>query len=52
MQSEEEGKALLLENIRNGKGLAKFKELLTQQGGDVRIIEDYSCSLWQRKNGK
>lgn len=42
VQSEEEGKALLLENIRNGKGLAKFKELLTQQGGDVRIIEDYS----------
>ena len=25
VQSEEEGKALLLENIRNGKGLAKFK---------------------------
>lgn len=42
VQSEEEGKALLLENIRNGKGLAKFKELLTQQGGDVRIIADYS----------
>lgn len=42
VQSEEEGKALLLENIRNGKGLAKFKELLTQQGGDVRVIADYS----------
>lgn len=42
VQSEEEGKALLLENIRNGKGLAKFKELLTQQGGDIRIIADYS----------
>ena len=42
VQSEEEGKALLLENIRNGKGLAKFKELLTQQSGDVRVIADYS----------
>lgn len=42
VQSEEEGKALLLENIRNGKGLAKFKELLIQQGGDVRVIADYS----------
>ena len=42
VQSEEEGKALLLENIRNGKGLAKFKELLIQQGGDVRVITDYS----------
>ena len=39
--TEEEGKALLLENIRNGKGLAKFKELLAQQGGDVNIIENY-----------
>nr|WP_294680583.1 thymidine phosphorylase [uncultured Anaerotignum sp.] len=42
VQTEEEGKALLLENIKNGKGLAKFKELLTQQGGDVRVIADYS----------
>lgn len=42
VQTEEEGKALLLENIRNGKGLTKFKELLAQQGGDVRVIEDYS----------
>ena len=42
VQSEEEGKALLLENTRNGKGLAKFKELLIQQGGDVRVIADYS----------
>ena len=42
VQTEEEGKALLLENIRNGKGLAKFRELLTQQGGDVRVTEDYS----------
>lgn len=42
VQTEAEGKALLLENIKNGKGLAKLKELLTQQGGDVRVIADYS----------
>ncbi len=41
-QTEEEGKALLREQIRNGKGLEKFRELLEQQGGDVRILEDYS----------
>lgn len=52
VQSEEEGKALLLENIRNGKGLAKFKELLTQQGGDVRVIADYSLLPLAEENGK
>lgn len=41
-ESEAEGKALLAENIRNGKGLAKFEELLRQQGGDTRIIADRS----------
>lgn len=41
VNTEEEGKALLLENIRNGKGLAKFREMLMQQGGDVNIIENY-----------
>lgn len=40
--SAEEGKALLQENISNGKGLAKFRELLEQQGGDSRVIEDPS----------
>ncbi len=37
-----EGRELLLEQIRNGKGLAKFEELLRQQGGDVRVITDRS----------
>lgn len=40
--SFEEGKKMLLENIQNGKGLAKFRELLVQQGGDPAIIDDYS----------
>ncbi len=38
----EEGKELLLGQIQNGAGLAKFKELLVQQGGDVNVIDDYS----------
>lgn len=41
VHTEEEGKALLLEQIKNGRGLAKFKELLVQQGGNVQIIDRY-----------
>lgn len=39
VQTEEEGKALLLQQIKNGKGLEKFRELLLQQGGNPNIIE-------------
>ena len=42
VKTEEEGKELLLEQIRNGKGLEKFREMIAQQGGDVNIIDDYS----------
>lgn len=42
VQTAEEGKALLLRQIENGQGLAKFRELLEQQGGDVRILSDES----------
>ena len=42
VKTEEEGKELLLEQIRNGKGLEKFREMLVQQGGDVNIIENYN----------
>ncbi|MGL4791446.1 MAG: thymidine phosphorylase, partial [Anaerotignaceae bacterium] len=38
----EEGKKLLLENIENGNGLAKFRELIIQQRGNPNVIEDYS----------
>ena len=41
VKTEAEGKELLLEQIRNGKGLEKFREMLVQQGGDVNIIENY-----------
>ncbi|MCD8036249.1 MAG: thymidine phosphorylase [Clostridiales bacterium] len=40
--SVEDGKAKLMENIKNGKGIAKFRELLIQQGGNPDIIDDYS----------
>ena len=38
VQTAEEGKALLLQQIKNGKGLEKFRELLLQQGGDTNIL--------------
>ena len=44
VSSLEEGKALLKENISNGKGLEKLKEFIKAQGGDVSPI-DKSYSL-------
>ncbi len=41
VQTVEEGISLLQKQIDNGAGLAKFRELLLQQGGDPAIIEDY-----------
>ena len=41
VQTETEGKELLMEQIRNGKGLEKFREMIAQQGGNVNIIENY-----------
>lgn len=35
-----ENTILMLENIRNGKALKKFKELVQNQGGDVNYIEN------------
>jgi pyrimidine-nucleoside phosphorylase len=37
----EVAKTMLLENIANGKGLQKLKEMIQQQKGDVNIIENY-----------
>ncbi|WP_288221293.1 pyrimidine-nucleoside phosphorylase [uncultured Clostridium sp.] len=36
----DEAKALLLENINNGKGLEKLKEFVRAQGGDSSFIDD------------
>lgn len=38
----EENKKKMLENIQNGKALAKFKELVQNQSGDISYIEDTS----------
>lgn len=39
VQTEAEGKALLQQQIDNGAGIAKFRELLIQQGGNPAIIK-------------
>lgn len=36
----EEARALLIENLENGKALEKLKELVRNQGGDDSVIED------------
>jgi len=38
----EEGKKILRENIKNGKALAKFSEMISAQGGNAKVIEDLS----------
>lgn len=58
VQTVQQGKQLLLQNIENGKGLLKFKELLIQQGGNANIIDDYSilalseCKLYLKAQQK
>lgn len=38
----EEARTMLLENIKNGKGLEKLKEFIKAQGGDNSFIDDIS----------
>ncbi len=41
--SKDEGRALALEILGSGRALEKFRELVGEQGGDVRSIDD--CSV-------
>ena len=38
----EQGRAKLLQTIEDGSALAKFEQLVIDQGGDARVIEDYT----------
>ncbi len=38
----EEAKAMLLENIKNGKGLDKLRDFIEAQGGNKKVVDDYS----------
>ncbi len=38
----EEGKKLLKENLKNGKALDKFSEMITAQGGNAKVVKDLS----------
>ncbi|MFW5686785.1 MAG: pyrimidine-nucleoside phosphorylase [Halanaerobium sp.] len=37
-----EGKEILKENLKNGKALDKFAEMITAQGGNATVVEDLS----------
>ena len=39
-QSDEENKALILKNIENGLAYNKFKEMVSNQGGDVSLLDN------------
>jgi pyrimidine-nucleoside phosphorylase len=41
-KNELEAKKLIREKIQSGEALLKFKEILKAQGGNVKIIDDYS----------
>ncbi|TYP56108.1 pyrimidine-nucleoside phosphorylase [Thermosediminibacter litoriperuensis] len=41
-KDKEKARKKLLENIRSGKALEKFKEIVRRQGGDPDALEDYS----------
>ncbi len=42
LYTREEAYAKLQENIHNGKALEKLREVITAQGGDPRVVDDYS----------
>lgn len=42
LYTREEAYAKLKENIHNGKALEKLREVITAQGGDPRVVDDYS----------
>ena len=44
-KNEDEAKAKILEHLNSGKALSKFREMVKAQGGDVKIIDDYSPLL-------
>ena len=41
-ETVERAREMLEENIANGKGLEKFRELIIKQGGDPTVLDDYS----------
>ena len=41
-KSEEEAKHMVLEALHSGRGLDKLGQMLSAQGGDARVLEDYA----------
>jgi len=42
VNSDEEAEAKIRKALTTGAGLEKFRQIIHQQGGDARIVEDYS----------
>jgi pyrimidine-nucleoside phosphorylase len=40
--TDKEGEAKIRAALASGRGLEKFRELIAQQGGDPRVVDDYS----------
>lgn len=38
----EDRKSMLRENLKNGKALEKFREMIKAQGGDDKVVDDFS----------
>jgi pyrimidine-nucleoside phosphorylase len=49
--SEEKAEALVRDALTSGRGLEKFRQIIEQQGGDPRVIDDYKRFLPSRPNG-
>lgn len=58
-EDEEEAKNILHENLRNGKAIEKFKEMVKLQGGDISYIDDtkkfelskIKCEIYSNESG-
>lgn len=42
-KNEAEGRAKLEAVVKSGAALAKFREIVTAQGGDARVLDDVTC---------
>jgi pyrimidine-nucleoside phosphorylase len=58
-EDEEEAKNILHENLRNGKAIEKFKEMVKLQGGDISYIDNtkkfelskIKCEIYSNESG-
>jgi thymidine phosphorylase len=42
VRTDQEGETKIRAALTSGRGLEKFREIIAQQGGDARVVDDYS----------